>query len=81
MLGAKGEILQRKEGRELEREKEAKERRRLEDEIVGAGSKESRLLEGQYCTRQESVRGEADERAKDVDRRRRMKLGEGGDRS
>jgi hypothetical protein len=48
VLGAKGEILQRKEGRELEREKEAKERRRLEEEIIGAGSKESRLLEGQY---------------------------------
>ena len=48
VLGAKGEIHSRKEARELEREKEAKERRRLEEEIVGAGSKESRLLQGEH---------------------------------
>jgi len=48
VLRGKGEILERKERREQEREKEAKEKRRLEDEIVGAGSKESRLLQGEY---------------------------------
>ncbi|KAL7414385.1 chromosome segregation protein Spc25-domain-containing protein [Mrakia frigida] len=45
VLRGKGEILERKERREQEREKEAKEKRRLEEEIVGAGSKESRLLQ------------------------------------
>jgi len=47
VLRGKGEILERKERREAEREKEAKEKRRLEEEIVGAGSKESRLLQGE----------------------------------
>lgn len=47
VLRGKEEILLRKDKREQERVREEAERRRLEEEIIGAGSKESRLLEGE----------------------------------
>lgn len=57
VANAEAEITSRKQAREQARKDEEKEKRRLEDEIAAAGSKESRLLQGEDVQHLESSTG------------------------